>query len=118
LGRSAAKTTVAAKRLGHKQIRSSKAKASEPTSAHSATQIADAKRAIPLTDHLAAPSQRDAVTLALAAVTEAPPPENPPPRTRLVLKIVGDVIDAIVPTSMREWLFNEHPMDYEASKPS
>jgi hypothetical protein len=94
------------------------AKAPQPTSAHSAARIADAQRAIPLTNRLAAPSQRDAVTLALAAVTEAPPPENPPPRTRPVLKIVGDVIDAIVPTSMREWLFNEHPMDYQASKPS
>jgi hypothetical protein len=81
------------------------------SSAHCVTQTADAPA-----------RRRDAVTLALAEPVEAPEPtpsrENPPPRTRPVLKIVSGVIDAIVPTSMREWLFKEHPMDYNSSPPS
>jgi hypothetical protein len=89
----------------------------ETSSAHCTVPAADMRASLsPLTNHLPAPSRRDAVTLALAEVAEAPEPrtpspEKPPPQP--VLKIVGGaIIDAIVPTSMREWLFKEHPMDY------
>jgi hypothetical protein len=54
----------------------------------------------------------DAVTLALAAIEEAPAPptDNPPPRVRPTLSIVRVVVDTY--TTAREWLARERPIDY------
>jgi hypothetical protein len=80
------------------------AKALELSSAHPAVQATDGCAANSLTDHLPAAGQRDAVTFALAAIAEAPPPpaDNPPPRLRPTLSIVRAVVDTC--TTAREWL--------------
>jgi hypothetical protein len=83
----------------------------EPPSAHCAVQAADAEQAIPVTDSLPVSVQRDAVTLALAAVIEAPAPpaDSPPPRVRPTLSIVRAVVDTY--TTAREWLARERPIE-------
>jgi hypothetical protein len=88
------------------------AEAPDPTSAHSFAQVAGSQQAIPPTDHLPAPGRRDAVTIALAAIAEAPPPpaDNPPPGVRPTLSIVRAVMDTY--TTAREWLARERPINY------
>jgi hypothetical protein len=78
-------------------------------SAHCAVR---AEQATPVTDQFPVSGRRDAVTLALAAVTEAPAPpaDNPPPRVRPTLSIVRAVMDTY--TTAREWLARERPIDY------
>jgi hypothetical protein len=60
---------------------------------------------------LPAPGRRDAVTLALAAIAEAPKPPPAPPRARPVLSIVRDTVTDLY-TNAREWLARERPIDY------
>jgi hypothetical protein len=65
-------------------------------------------------DRLPTPRRRDAVTLALAGVAEAPePPDNSPPlQARPKLWIVRVAEDTY--TTAREWLTRERPIDYDS----
>jgi hypothetical protein len=83
----------------------------EPPSVHCAGQATDAGQAIPLTDPPMS-GRTDAVTLALAAVTEdpSPPDDFPAPRVCPMLSIVRAVVDTY--TTALEWLARERPIDY------